>query len=83
MTKAVAEFADKLNLLIPEIMRGFSKYQTNELFKGKITLPQFIILGSLAKQKELKKIFLRSIQKKLFPMMTAFATSIRIMYCKE
>ena len=51
---SLSEFADKLNQLMPQIMRGFMRRQTNELFKGKITLPQFLILNFLSKEGESK-----------------------------
>ncbi|MFH0838656.1 MAG: MarR family transcriptional regulator [Candidatus Omnitrophota bacterium] len=45
----LSEFADKLNDIFPVIMRELARRQTNELLKGKITLPQFLILDFLAK----------------------------------
>lgn len=48
----LSEFADKIEEIVPAVMRGFAKMQTNELFKGKITLPQFFILSHLYKQGE-------------------------------
>jgi DNA-binding MarR family transcriptional regulator len=50
----LSEFADRLNQLVPQIMRGFMRRQTNELLKGKITLPQFLILDFLDKEGESK-----------------------------
>ncbi|MEK6714672.1 MAG: MarR family transcriptional regulator [Candidatus Omnitrophota bacterium] len=44
---SLSEFADKLNQLMPAIIKEFARRQTNELYKGKITLPQFLILGFL------------------------------------
>lgn len=41
------EFADKINDVMPVIIKEFSKQHVNELYKGKITLPQFLILGLL------------------------------------
>jgi len=41
------EFADRLNEIMPVIFQEFSRRQANELFKGKITLPQFLILDFL------------------------------------
>ena len=51
---SITEFADKLNELMPEIARGFFRRQTNELFKGKITLPQFFILDFVTHEGESK-----------------------------
>jgi len=47
---SLPEFADKLNEIMPRVMREFMKRQTNELCKGKITLPQFFILNYLEKE---------------------------------
>ena len=43
-------FADKLNEIIPLMMKELSHRQTNELYKGKITLPQFIVMSFLDKK---------------------------------
>ncbi|MFA6216646.1 MAG: MarR family transcriptional regulator [Candidatus Omnitrophota bacterium] len=51
---SLLEFADKLNALMPVIMREFAKRQANELYKGKITLPQFLILDIIHKEGESK-----------------------------
>lgn len=51
---SVLEFADKLNEIIPIVIKEFAKRQANELYKGKITLPQFLILQLLHKEVELK-----------------------------
>ncbi len=44
---SLSEFADKLNDMMPVIMKEFGRRQTNELYKGKITLPQFLVLEFL------------------------------------
>ncbi|MCM8762778.1 MAG: MarR family transcriptional regulator [Candidatus Omnitrophica bacterium] len=44
---SLSEFADKINEIMPVIAKEFIRQQTNELFKGKITLPQFFILEFL------------------------------------
>ncbi len=43
----ITEFAEKIDALMPAVMRAFARRQTNELYKGKITLPQFFILNCL------------------------------------
>ncbi|MBI5873325.1 MAG: MarR family transcriptional regulator [Candidatus Omnitrophica bacterium] len=43
----VNAFADKLNEIIPVLMKEFARRQKNELFRGKITLAQFFILAYL------------------------------------
>lgn len=50
----LVEFADKLNALMPQVIKEFARRQANELYKGKITLPQFLILNLLEKQGESK-----------------------------
>lgn len=51
---SLSEFVNELNKIMPEIMRGFMRKQENELLKGKITLPQFLILDFLNKKVEVK-----------------------------
>jgi DNA-binding MarR family transcriptional regulator len=46
----LAEFADKIHEILPVIMREFARRQVNELCKGKITLPQFLILEFLHRE---------------------------------
>jgi len=46
------EFADKMNEVMPGIIQGFARRQADELYKGKITLPQFLILDFLSQQGE-------------------------------
>jgi DNA-binding MarR family transcriptional regulator len=41
------EFADKLGLILPKIMREFGRRHQNELMRGLISLPQFIIMDYL------------------------------------
>jgi DNA-binding MarR family transcriptional regulator len=47
MSITITEFADKINDVVPVMMKEFSKRNVPELYKGKITHPQFIILGFL------------------------------------
>lgn len=44
---SLPEFADKMNEVMPAIIKEFAKRQANELYKGKVTLPQFLILDFL------------------------------------
>lgn len=48
-TLTLTAFADELNALIPHLMKEFAARQSNELYKGRISLPQFILLAYLAK----------------------------------
>ena len=51
---SLAEFADKINQIMPVLFKEFARRQANELYKGKITLPQFLILDFLYRQGEAK-----------------------------
>jgi DNA-binding MarR family transcriptional regulator len=44
------EFADRMNEAMPVIIREFARRQVNELYKGKITLPQFLVLEYLYRE---------------------------------
>lgn len=48
----ISQFAEKLNGLFPELAKGFAGRQSDEIIKGKISLPQFLILGYLYKSRE-------------------------------
>lgn len=69
---ALSDFAEKIEEVMPTVMRGFAKMQTNELFKGKITLPQFFVLSHLDKHGESKMNELA----KVMDVTTAAATGI-------
>lgn len=49
---SLSEFADRLQEIIPVIMREFSRRQSNELSSGRITLQQFLVLEYLFKKSE-------------------------------
>lgn len=51
---SLSEFADRINEIMPMFIKEFARRQISELFKTKITLPQFLILLLLQKQGELK-----------------------------
>lgn len=69
---SLAEFAEKIEEVMPAVMKGLAKRQTNELYKGKITLPQFFILSCLAKNGESKMSELAHVME----VTTAAATGI-------
>ena len=50
----LSDFAKRIEDVMPAVMRGFARRQTNELFKGKITLPQFFVLNHIDKHNESK-----------------------------
>lgn len=47
---SITDFAHKIEIIMPEIMRGFARRQHSDIFKGKITLPQLLILDILNSQ---------------------------------
>ncbi|MDD5449501.1 MAG: MarR family transcriptional regulator [Candidatus Omnitrophica bacterium] len=47
---SISEFADKIGEVFPIVIKEFLKRQTNELCKGNITMPQFLILNFLEKE---------------------------------
>jgi DNA-binding MarR family transcriptional regulator len=44
---SLTEFADRMMEIMPVMMREFARRQESELFRSKITLPQFLILNLL------------------------------------
>jgi MarR family transcriptional regulator, organic hydroperoxide resistance regulator len=46
----IKEFARQLDQMGPELMKGFSGKKANEIYKGNITLPQFLVLSYLFKK---------------------------------
>lgn len=54
MKVSLGEFSERINDILPVMMKEFAKRQMNELSKGNITLPQFLILDFLEKNKETK-----------------------------
>lgn len=54
MSISLQVFADRISDIMPVIIKEFAKRQVNELSKGKITLPQFLILSFLESHKDSK-----------------------------
>lgn len=52
MSITLHEFADKMNDVVPVMIKEFSRRQVSELYKGKITLPQFLILSFLHRNED-------------------------------
>jgi len=54
--RGLSEFIDRIEDVMPAVMKGFAKRQVNdlELYKSKITLPQLFILSYLDKNGSLK-----------------------------
>lgn len=51
---SLSAFADRIHEILPVVMRGFFKRQADEISKGKITLPQFLVMDSLNRRGESK-----------------------------
>lgn len=50
----ISEFADRINEIMPLIMRNFLRQQSAEFYKMKLTIPQFAILDYLGRQDDRK-----------------------------
>jgi DNA-binding MarR family transcriptional regulator len=76
---ALSDFIEKIEDVMPVVMKGIAKMHTNELSKGKITLPQFFVLSHLYKHGESKMNELA----KVMDVTTAAATGIvdRLVRC--
>jgi DNA-binding MarR family transcriptional regulator len=51
---SVEEYADRLIAIFPVVMRELTKKQTDDLCKGKISIPQFLILDLLGRNPRCK-----------------------------
>jgi len=49
---SLAEFVERVSGIMPVVMREFFRQETNEFYKLKITLPQFVVLDMLNRQGE-------------------------------
>jgi len=47
---SITSFADKMEQIMPEIMKGFIHRLHSDVFQGKVTLPQLLILELLNRQ---------------------------------
>lgn len=67
---SLGEFADRISEVMPVIIKEFARRQVNELYKGKITLPQFLILELLYRQGESKMTALAQVMRVTTSAMT-------------
>ncbi len=51
---SLPEFADRMNRVLPLVIKEFARRQVDELYKGNITLPQFLVLEFLYRKGESK-----------------------------
>ena len=73
MSISLSEFADKLNQIMPVIMKEIIRRDSNELYKGKITLPQLLTLGFLNEKGESRMTDLARFMKVSTAAMTGVA----------
>ena len=69
---SINDFAQKMEKIMPEIMRGFLRLHHSDIYKGKITLSQLLILNLLSSQEASKMTDLA----KLMKVTTAATTGI-------
>lgn len=67
---SLPEFADRINQIMPVMFREFARRQVSELYKGKITIPQFLLLESLYREGESKMTVLAHFMKVTTAAMT-------------
>lgn len=67
---SISEFADKISEITPQVMREISKKEENELFTGKITIQQMLILDYLNNNTQVKMSDLASVMSVTTPAMT-------------
>lgn len=67
---SLSEFADQMNEVMPVVIKEFARRQINELYKGKITLPQFLVLEFLHREGESKMTDLARFMHVTTPAMT-------------
>lgn len=76
------EFADRMNEILPLVMKEFARRQASELYRGRVTLPQFFILEFLHKQGEAKMTHLAHFMKVTTAAMTGLIERlVRDGYC--
>lgn len=51
---SISDFADRISEILPIMMREFLKKQVSEVYRGKLTLPQFLVIDFLDKQGQTK-----------------------------
>jgi len=51
---SISEFADRLSEIMPALTREFARHQTEEFYKMKVTMPQFVVMEILHRNDEIK-----------------------------
>ncbi|MDD5355531.1 MAG: MarR family transcriptional regulator [Candidatus Omnitrophica bacterium] len=73
---SLLEFANRISEIIPVIMKEFARRQADDLFKNRITLPQFLILNFLHRSGELKMTELAKLMKVTTAAMTGIVNRL-------
>jgi DNA-binding MarR family transcriptional regulator len=73
---SLSEFAENLNKIMPVLMKEFARRQANELYKGKITLPQFLILEFLQQEGISKMVILARVMQVSTAAMTGMVNRL-------
>jgi len=73
---SLSEFAENLNKIMPVLMKEFARRQANELYKGKITLPQFLILEFLQQEGISKMVTLARVMQVTTAAMTGMVNRL-------
>lgn len=68
----IEDFSDKLNAIMPVVISEFARRQTNELYKGRISLPLFLILEFLQLKGESQMSILAKAMRVTTAAMTGF-----------
>ncbi len=72
----ISEFADRLNEIMPVLVREFSHRQPEVIYKGKVTLPQIIILEFLNSKGSAKMKDIASFMKVSTPATTGIVNRL-------
>lgn len=72
----ISEFSRKLFTLMPAIMRGFLEHQTDEVAKGTISMPQYLVLHQVFSNGEQKMTALAREMSVSLPAMTGLVTRL-------
>ncbi|MFA4842338.1 MAG: MarR family transcriptional regulator [Candidatus Omnitrophota bacterium] len=67
---SLSEFADRLNQIIPVLIKGFSRAQLDKFTRDKLTFPQFLILNYLSLQHGLRMTDMARFMKVSTPAIT-------------
>ncbi len=74
--RTISEFADSLNEIMPVLMREFSRKQPDVIYKGKVTLPQVLILDFLNSNGPVKMKDVASFMKVSMPAITGIVNRL-------